>query len=134
MAEKKGAKKTTTRKKGAKNPPKTGGKSAANIGIDVKAPKQECDDQFCPFHGTLSVRGQILEGIVVSDRMQNSVVVRREYMKNIPKYERMEKRSGKYLAHNPPCLEVEAGNRVRIMECRPLSKKIAYVVIENVSK
>ena len=111
MAEKKGAKKTTTRKKGAKTPPKQRG-TAANIGIDVKPPKQECDDQFCPFHGTLSVRGQILEGIVVTDRMQNTAVVRREYMREIPKYERLEKKSGKYIVHSPPCLEAKAGDQV----------------------
>ena len=63
--------------------------------------------------------------------MQNAVVVRREYLRKIPKYERLEKRSNKYLAHSPPCLELKTGDQVKIIECRPLSKKIAYVVIEN---
>jgi small subunit ribosomal protein S17 len=102
-----------------------------DIGVDVELPKKECKDRFCPFHGSLPVRGQILEGIVVSDRMQRSVVVRREYMRLNKKYERLEKRSGKYLAHSSPCLEAKTGDRVRIMECRPLSKTISYVVIEN---
>ena len=33
-----------------------------DIGIDVTPPEKECTDQNCPFHGKLSVRGQILEG------------------------------------------------------------------------
>ena len=133
MAEKKGKAKTTTRKKGVKNP-KAVSKKASDIGIDVKRPAKSCDDSFCPFHGELSVRGQILEGTVVSDKMQNTAVVRREYLRKIQKYERLEKRSGKYLAHNPPCLDVKSGDNVRIMECRPLSKKVSYVIIENVSQ
>ena len=119
-------------KKIAKKPVKSRKeKPALDIGIDVEMPKKECKDHFCPFHGTLPVRGQILEGIVISDKMQKSVVVKREYMRLNKKYERLEKRSGKYLAHSPPCQEVKEGDRVRIMECRPLSKHIAYVVIEN---
>jgi len=102
-----------------------------DIGIDVELPTKTCKDQFCPFHGTLPVRGQIIEGVVVSDKMQRSVVVKREYMRLDRKYERLEKRTGKYLAHSPPCLEVKEGDKVRIMECRPLSKTISFVVIEK---
>lgn len=112
-------------------PPRKPIPKGMDIGIDVELPKKECKDRFCPFHGTLPVRGQILEGIVVSDRMQQSVVVKREYMRLNKKYERLEKRSGKYLAHSPPCLGTKSGDRVRIMECRPLSKTISYVVIEK---
>jgi small subunit ribosomal protein S17 len=63
--------------------------------------------------------------------MQSTVVVRREYMRFIPKYERYEKRTSKYLAHAPPCLQTKAGDTVTIMECRPLSKRVSYVMIEN---
>ncbi|MDD1688659.1 MAG: 30S ribosomal protein S17, partial [Methanoregula sp.] len=35
---------------------------ALNIGLDVQAPKQECQDVNCPFHGTLPVRGQVITG------------------------------------------------------------------------
>ncbi len=121
------SKKTTTK---ASKPKKV--EKKLDIGIDVKLPTKTCDDQFCPFHGTLSVRGQILDGIVVSDKMQNSAVVRREFQRKIEKYERFEKRSGKYMAHSPPCLEATVGDHVRIMECRPLSKNKSYVIIENI--
>lgn len=102
-----------------------------DIGLDVDAPKDTCEDQNCPWHGTLPVRGTILSGTVVSAKMQGTVVIEREYMRNLPKFERLEKRTSKYLAHSPPCLQAKLGDDVTIMECRPLSKRVSYVVVEN---
>ena len=45
------------------------------IGIDVTEPKTKCDDPNCPFHGSLPVRGQILEGIVTSDKAERTITV-----------------------------------------------------------
>ncbi|RLG22156.1 30S ribosomal protein S17 [Methanosarcinales archaeon] len=101
-----------------------------DIGIDVKPPEKECDDENCPFHGRLSVRGQIFEGVVVSDKMEKTVVVEREYERFIRKYERYEKRRSRLHAHNPPCIDAKIGDRVVIMECRPLSKTKSFVVVE----
>jgi small subunit ribosomal protein S17 len=103
---------------------------ARNIGLNVPAPEKECSDVHCPFHGTLPVRGQVITGKVVSDRMMGSVVVRRDYLHLVRKYKRYEKRSTKIHAHNPPCLHAEVGDLVRIAECRPLSKTKTYVVVE----
>ena len=102
-----------------------------DIGIDVKEPDRECDDINCPFHGKLPVRGQIIEGVVVSDKAEKTVVVQRTYMKKIRKYERYEKRRSKIHAHNPPCIAAKAGDVVKIMECRPLSKTKSFVVVEK---
>jgi small subunit ribosomal protein S17 len=126
---KKPAKKTNAKKSTKKAPKKEAGKF--NIGIDVKDPEGTCTDKFCPFHGTLPVRGQILEGHVVSDKMQKTAVVKRDYMRKDQKYERLEKRSNKYVVHNPPCLGIEIGDNVKIMECRPLSKLVSFVIIEK---
>jgi small subunit ribosomal protein S17 len=105
---------------------------ARNIGVNVQPPTESCDDKFCPFHGTLPVRGQIITGVVSSVKMKNSIVVKRQYMSYVPKYERYEKRTSKYSAHCPPCIKVETGDRVRIAECRPLSKTISFVAIEKI--
>jgi small subunit ribosomal protein S17 len=105
---------------------------ARNIGVNVQSPTESCDDKFCPFHGTLPVRGQIITGVVSSVKMRNSIIVKREYMSYVPKYERYEKRTSKYSAHCPPCIKVETGDRVRIAECRPLSKTISFVAIEKI--
>ena len=90
----------------------------------------ECKDKNCPIHGDLKIRGRILEGVVISDKMRNSVVVKRELLEYIPKYERYAKKSSKITAHNPPCLNAKLGDNVRIAECRPISKTKSFVVIE----
>ena len=96
-----------------------------------KQPKKSCDDKNCPFHGELLVRGRVLEGSVVSAKMDKTVVVRRDYLHYMPKYKRYERRHGHVPAHSPPCLEVKEGDRVKIAECRPLSKTVSFVVVEK---
>ncbi|MEA1957965.1 MAG: 30S ribosomal protein S17 [Euryarchaeota archaeon] len=102
-----------------------------DIGIDVAMPDGECGDVDCPFHGRLPVRGQVIEGVVVSDKAPKTVVVLRSYLKKIRKYERYEKRTSKIHAHNPPCINAQVGDTVKIMECRPLSKTKSFVVVEK---
>ncbi len=108
--------------------------TARDIGIDVKPPEKECTDPNCPFHGHLKVRGQIIEGVVISDKMQGTVVVEREYLRYVAKYERYEKRRSRYHVHNPPCIDAKVGDYVRFMECRPLSKTVSFVIIEKVER
>ena len=103
---------------------------ARDIGVDVQAPKAECTDPHCPFHGSFPVRGQVIDGQVVSTRMERSARVHREYLRYVPKYERYEKRTSSYNVHAPPCLHVQVGDRVKIMECRPLSKTKSFVIVE----
>jgi len=99
------------------------------IGIKVKEPERECNDPNCPWHGHLKVRGVVLRGIVVSTAMQKTVVVERQRLHYLPKYERYEKRTSRYKAHLPPCIDVKKGDEVIIMECRPLSKTKHFVVV-----
>lgn len=101
-----------------------------NIGLGTKPPAEKCEDEFCPYHGSLRVRGKVLEGRVVSDKMERNVVIERERLYYLKKYERFEKRISRISAHNPPCINAKTGDRVRIAECRPLSKTVAFVVVE----
>ena len=107
-------------------------KKVRNIGVDAKAPAEICNDKYCPFHGSLSVRGQIITGVVKSNKMQNSILVEREFMHYVQKYERYEKRTSTFAAHCPPCINAQVGDKVRIAECRPLSKTISFVTIEKI--
>jgi len=107
---------------------------ARDIGLDVRAPKTRCDDRHCPFHGRLPVRGQVLEGTVVSTSMQRTAVVERTLLHFLPKYERYEKRRRRYLAHAPACLGVQVGHRVRIAETRPLSKLVSFCIVEDLGE
>ena len=104
---------------------------ARNIGLNVKTPEKSCNDKNCPFHGTLPVRGQVIQGVVSSVKMQDTILVKRVYTQYVPKYERYEKRTSKYSAHCPPCMGIKVGDNVRIAECRPLSKTISFVTIEK---
>lgn len=113
-------------------PPRTS--RARDIGLDVRAPKQRCEDQHCPFHGRLSIRGQVLEGTVVSTSMQRTAVVERILLTRVPKFERYEKRRRRYLAHSPPCIGVAVGHRVRIAETRPLSKLVSFCIVEDLGE
>lgn len=105
-----------------------------DIGVDVtNPPTSTCDDVHCPFHGSLSVRGQIITGTVVTTGMQRTLVISREYSIYDSKYERYQSRTSKIAAHVPACLEedITPGQQVTIMECRPISKTKTYVVIDR---
>lgn len=106
------------------------------IGLDVPTPPEPenpeaYDYEKCPFYGQLSVRGQTLEGTVVSTAMDKTVIVEREYDVHVPKYDRYMKRRSRIPAHVPGVLEpLEVGDEVRIAETRPLSKTKSHVVVE----
>lgn len=103
----------------------------STAGLEVTAPKKKCDDDRCPFHGGLKVRGRLLEGKVVSTAGRGFVVVQIESLRKVPKFNRGERRRSRINAHLPGCLEVEDGDMVVIGECRPLSKTISFVVVEQ---
>jgi small subunit ribosomal protein S17 len=70
-------------------------------------------------------------GVVVSDAMRKTVVVRVEQVYRHPQYEKVVRRSRKFYAHD----EAEAahvGDTVRIRETRPLSKLKRWQVVEVV--
>jgi small subunit ribosomal protein S17 len=106
-------------------------RNTRDIGVDVTPPERTCNDDNCPFHGTLSVRGLMMQGEVVSDRMAKGAVVKRERLRYVAKYERYEKISSRFSVHNPPCIAAKKGDKVTIMECRPLSKTVSKVIIEK---
>ena len=78
----------------------------------------------------IKVRGNIIEGIVVSTKPKNTAIIQREYLKFIPKYERYERRRTKINAHLPEGMEVKVGDKVRIGETRKISKTKSFIVME----
>ena len=73
------------------------------------------------------------EGIVVSDKMQKTVVVRIEERVQHPKYGKFVRRSAKFKAHDENN-ECGVGDKVRIMEVRPLSKDKRWRLVEILEK
>ena len=55
------------------------------VGLNVKEPETKCDDPNCPFHGNLSVRGQVLEGVVTTNKAERTITVERSFYKFIRK-------------------------------------------------
>lgn len=102
--------------------------------LNIKPPQKVCNDLNCPFHGSLKIRGRMFEGRVVRDKMERSVIVNIDYLKYYPKYERYARMKTRIPAHNPPCIGAKTGDRVKIMECRPISKTKAFVVVEKVEE
>jgi small subunit ribosomal protein S17 len=72
-----------------------------------------------------------LQGIVVSDKMQKTVVVEIERIKQHPKYKRRFKVHKKYKAHDEN-QEYHIGDNVVIEETNPMSKEKNWKVIKKV--
>lgn len=102
--------------------------------LALRKPKKSCEDKNCPFHGNLRIRGRVLDGVVISAKMDKTVVVRRDYQLYVSKFKRYERRHSHINAHNPPCLGVKEGEKVRIAECRPVSKTVSFVAVEKVEE
>jgi small subunit ribosomal protein S17 len=101
------------------------------MSLAFKKPKKTCEDTNCPFHGELAVRGRVVEGVVVSAKMDKTVVVERDYLSYISKFMRYERRRSRIPSHNPPCIGAREGDRVIIAETRPISKTVSFVVVEK---
>lgn len=104
-----------------------------DIGIDVKAPTREPapGDRLNPFNGSLAVRGSVIIGTVVSAKMQGTAIVEKQHSRTVQKFERIEKRTRRYAAHVPSNIDAQEGDEVVIAECRPISKTVNFVVVEN---
>jgi small subunit ribosomal protein S17 len=71
--------------------------------------------------------------LVVSDGMEKTVLVKVVDLKQHPMYKKVMRRSKKYMAHDEKN-ECGVGDRVRIVETRPLSKNKRWRVVEIVEK
>jgi small subunit ribosomal protein S17 len=71
-------------------------------------------------------------GTVSSDKMQKTVVVRVDRLVLHPKYRRYVRRTSKFMAHDE--LGATTGDRVRIVETRPVSARKRWRVVEIVQK
>jgi len=77
--------------------------------------------------------GRILQGVVVSDKMQNSIVVRVNRLKKHSKYLKYQKTHTKLIAHDQTN-QAKIGDVVTIRESRPLSRRKRWVLREIVTR
>ncbi len=105
-------------------------KQVKNLKIPgIKPPETVCSDPNCPWHGSIRVRGVLLEGTVEKVRARRLAVIRHTYLHYDHKYKRYERRSKKIPAHLPDCIKVKPGDIVVIGETRPISKTVKFVVL-----
>jgi small subunit ribosomal protein S17 len=74
-------------------------------------------------------RRKTIEGVVISDKMTKTVVVQTERRLQHPVYRRVVRQRSKVYAHDENGV-AKVGNRVRLMETRPLSRLKRWRVVE----
>ena len=79
----------------------------------------------------MPVKEQI--GVVVSNKMQKTIVVKIENRYPHPIYSKTMLRTKKYYAHDE-LEECSIGDQVLVQECRPLSKKKRWKLLKIISK
>jgi small subunit ribosomal protein S11e len=113
---------------------KTGVRYYKNVGLNFKTPKEAIEGAFidkkCPFTSNVSIRGKILKGVVISTKMNRTIIVRKDYLHYVPKYNRYEKRHRNLPAHLSPAFTVKVGDIALIGECRPLAKTVHFNVLK----
>lgn len=72
-------------------------------------------------------------GIVVSNKMEKSIVVEVQRRVKHPKYGKFVSRSSRFMAHDEKN-ESNPGDTVRIMETRPLSKNKCWRLVEIIER
>lgn len=73
---------------------------------------------------------RILKGVVVSDKMDKTIVVLVKRVKQHPRYRKRYEVQKKYKAHDAEN-KYHIGDKVSIRECRPISKEKRWVVIDR---
>merc|ERR1711887_227243 len=106
-----------------------------NPGLGFKIPAEAKTgnyiDKKCPFVGKVSIRGRVLTGVITKMKMNRTVVIRRDYLHYVKKYNRFEKRHKSMSVHLSPCFrDVRPGDIVTVGECRPLAKTVRFNVLK----
>lgn len=76
---------------------------------------------------------KVREGLVTSNKMDKSIVVSVERKLKHPKYGKFLKRTTKLMAHDEKN-ECQIGDRVKVMETRPLSKSKCWRLVEIIER
>ncbi|PJF18303.1 hypothetical protein PSACC_01884, partial [Paramicrosporidium saccamoebae] len=100
-------------------PKRKGARWFKDVGLGFKTPQEAINgiyiDKKCPFTGNVSIRGRILTGVVMSAKMERTIIVRRDYLHYVKKYNRYEKRHKNVAAHcSPAFVGIQSGDVVTI--------------------
>ncbi len=91
------------------------------------------DEQTATATTAERARRKVRTGVVVSDTMDKTVLVRIDRKVTHPLYRKTVRRSSKFAAHDEQN-EAHVGDTVRVMETRPISKTKRWRVVEIVER
>ncbi|RMH34511.1 MAG: 30S ribosomal protein S17 [Acidobacteria bacterium] len=99
------------------------------VAADAK-PEENKQDSTSGSEGAKKIKRRRTEkiGVVVSDKMTKTVVVMVERLVKHPKYRKYVRRRKKFMAHDE--LGAKIGDKVKIVETRPLSARKRWRVVE----
>jgi len=101
--------------------------------VEAALPTETAETSAAPKSDTIARVNRVQKiGTVSSDKMQKTVVVRVDRLVLHQKYRRYVRRASKFMAHDD--LGATTGDRVRIVETRPLSARKRWRVVEIVQK
>lgn len=83
---------------------------------------------------SLRTRGRTFTGVVVETKMQLTATIEWPRRRYVTKFERYATAKTRIKAHNPTTINAKAGDVVKIMECRPISKTKHFIIIEKVGR
>ena len=105
-----------------------------NIGLGIKTPRGAIEgtyvDKKCPWTGSVNIRGKLITGVVKTTKMKNTVIIRKDYLHYIKKYNRFEKRHKNTPVHVSPAFRLKQGDEILAGQCRPISKTVRFNVLK----
>lgn len=105
-----------------------------HAGTEAKHGEFHAAQQLYNTPAGFSVRGAVLEGVVISARAPKTVTIERFITRYIPKFERYKKIRSKVKAHLPDGIVVREGDTILVGETRKLSKTKSFVVLSVVKR
>ena len=80
--------------------------------------------------GNVNIRGKLITGTIKTTKMKNTVIIRKDYLHYIKKYNRFEKRHKNTAVHVSPAFRVKVGDEIMAGQCRPLSKTVRFNMLK----
>jgi len=104
------------------------------VGLGIKTPRTAIEgtyvDKKCPWTGNVNIRGKLITGVIKTTKMKNTVIIRKDYLHYIKKYNRFEKRHKNTPIHVSPAFRVRPGDEILAGQCRPISKTVRFNMLK----
>merc|ERR1712032_315837 len=105
-----------------------------SVGLGIKTPRTAIEgtyvDKKCPWTGSVNIRGKLITGVIKTTKMKNTIIIRKDYLHYIKKYNRFEKRHKDTPVHVSPAFRVKQGDEILGGQCRPLSKTVRFNMLK----